>query len=457
LPNVYGGLRKDCEMAAEKICEINEMAEKNINYISKEFLVANKEIMHLDIIVNDYVGSQGDSKYIELFEKHFEKLSNTIIKNGIKEMEPCIGLINQLWEQVKFHLAEELKYEAEMTELFNNIESTTVTMNTVLIKTTVSSLKSAIMEVLVISLIGIVLCLIITRFIIGSFTGIMKKCLEVTRQVANGNLKINFKSETLARKDEFGKLLCSMNDMTFKLRELISGIKNSAIYIKDTGENMSDNSQKFSQGANLQACSIEEISSTMEQMAANIHQNSDNAQNATIIANKITDDLNKTLSVAKDVAEHAAEISNKILIINDIASQTNILALNAAVEAARAGEHGRGFAVVASEVRKLAERSKIAADEIITLANNSVKVVDVVSHHLNAMAPNINETITLVKDIASASLEQNEGAAQVNNAIQLVNNVAQINASSSEDIATNAEELSSQADLLMDMVRIFQT
>ncbi len=112
------------------------------------------------------------------------------------------------------------------------------------------------------------------------------------------------------------------------------------------------------------------------------------------------------------------EIADKVSIIGEIARQTNILALNAAVEAARAGEHGKGFAVVAAEVRKLAERSQVSAVEIDNLTKTSVRATDEAGKLMAAIAPEIGKTAKLVQEIAAASIEQNSGADQVNNAIQ---------------------------------------
>jgi methyl-accepting chemotaxis protein len=282
-------------------------------------------------------------------------------------------------------------------------------------------------------------------------------CINTTAEVANGNLTVSFDSNSLNKKDEFGQLLNAMNNMVTKLRELIGGIINSASNIKEAGENMNFNSQKLSESSNEQASSVEEVSSTMEEITSNINQTADNAQQANVTTNKISDGLNKTLTAAQEVGIQTNAISEKIMIINDIASQTNILALNAAVEAARAGEHGRGFAVVASEVRKLAERSKTAADEIIASAQKTVKSVEESTFYLNGLAPEIKQTIQVVREITTASLEQNEGANQINNAIQQLSQVAQVNASASEDIATNATELAGQAEMLLDMVNIFKT
>ncbi|HYX08185.1 MAG TPA: methyl-accepting chemotaxis protein, partial [Bacteroidales bacterium] len=143
-------------------------------------------------------------------------------------------------------------------------------------------------------------------------------------------------------------------------------------------------------------------------------------------------------------------------IINDIAFQTNILALNAAVEAARAGEHGKGFAVVAAEVRKLAERSKVAADEIVSLSVKSVKTTEDAGNMIDDLIPEIQKTARLVQEITAASLEQNSGADQVNGAIQQLNQVTQQNAAASEELATSAEEMANQAEQLRDSISFFR-
>ena len=148
----------------------------------------------------------------------------------------------------------------------------------------------------------------------------------------------------------------------------------------------------------------------MEEMVANIQQNTDNAQEAEKISQKVNEGVNKVGFAAQESLSSIKNIAEKIGIINDIAFQTNILALNAAVEAARASEQGRGFAVVAAEVRKLAERSKVAADEIVALSTKSVNVTENASQLMEALIPEIERTAKLVQEIAAASMEQSSGA-----------------------------------------------
>ncbi len=149
-------------------------------------------------------------------------------------------------------------------------------------------------------------------------------------------------------------------------------------------------------------------------------------------------------------------INDKIVIISDIALQTNILALNAAVEAARAGEHGKGFAVVADEVRKLAERSKLAAEEIVALSVNAKDLSDKASYSLSAIVPDIEKTVSLIKNITHASIEQSSGLRQVNSATQQLNQIAQQNAATSEELANTAEEMELQAEKLTKSVFYFK-
>jgi methyl-accepting chemotaxis protein len=193
----------------------------------------------------------------------------------------------------------------------------------------------------------------------------------------------------------------------------------------------------------------------MEEMAANIRQNADNAgQTEKIARQSSTDAARSGEAVGKAVAAMRI-IAEKITIVQEIARQTDLLALNAAIEAARAGEHGRGFAVVASEVRKLAERSQAAAAEISMLSSQTVTVSEEAGQMLTRLVPDIQRTAGLVSEISSASREQNTGAEQINVAIQQLDQVTQQNAAAAEEMSSTSEELSSQAQQLQATISFF--
>lgn len=279
----------------------------------------------------------------------------------------------------------------------------------------------------------------------------LNQIIEKTKLIAKGDLTVEMKVRS--DKDE---LVQSLNDMIQSMNRVITEFILAADNITAASIEISSGSQQLSQGATEQASSTEQVSSSMEEMVSNIEQNTDNAQQTEKIALTATDGIrvgNRSVEVSVSAMKDIAE---KIKIINDIAFQTNILALNAAVEAARAGEQGKGFAVVAAEVRKLAERSKIAATEIEELSRNGVNISVQAGQQLAALVPEIEKTTKLVQEISAASIEQNSGASQINNAIQQLNQVVQQNAAASEEMATNSEELATQAERLKEMARFFK-
>ncbi|MEA3317394.1 MAG: methyl-accepting chemotaxis protein, partial [Bacteroidota bacterium] len=305
-----------------------------------------------------------------------------------------------------------------------------------------------------IGLLLVILGIAIIYFIINKTLKPIASLVKIIKNISQGDLKEI--PNLTDRNDEITLLLDAMKEMVLKLRAIVANVTNGANNITSASQQLSSGSQQLSQGANEQASSVEEVSSSMEEMVSNIQQNTDNAKQTEEISSTASTGITKVSVASKESLESIRQISDKISVVTDIAFQTNILALNAAVEAARAGEHGKGFAVVAAEVRKLAEKSKIAAEDIVSLSKNSLKVTENSGQLMESIMPKIEKTAKLVQEITSASMEQNSGADQINNAIQQLNQVTQQNAATSEEVATSSEELSGQADMLREQIAYFK-
>jgi methyl-accepting chemotaxis protein len=301
-------------------------------------------------------------------------------------------------------------------------------------------------------IIALLLGWLITRSLVRQLGGEPADAADTLQQVAAGDLTV----EVQLRAGDQSSLLFSLQQMVLRLRSVMGDVRANAEALASASEQISASAQSLSQTTSEQAANVEETSASVEEISATVSQNTENAKVTDSMASQSAKDAVEGGEAVRDMVTAMRQIADKIGIIDDIAYQTNLLALNAAIEAARAGDHGKGFAVVAAEVRKLAERSQVASQEIGSVASSSVTLAERAGNLLNQMVPSIRKTADLVQEISSASREQNTGLEQINLAVGQLAQTTQVNASASEELSSTAEEMSAQAIELQEMIRFFQ-
>ncbi|OJH37315.1 methyl-accepting chemotaxis protein [Cystobacter ferrugineus] len=301
---------------------------------------------------------------------------------------------------------------------------------------------------------GLLSGLVLAFFILRSITRPLAEAVELAQRLAAGDLTVRARR---TQRDEAGRLLGSMNEMSERLCGTIGEVLEGARSLAAASEQVSSTAQGLSQGTSEQAASIEETSASLQQVTASIERNAENSHQVARMATSGAQEAQEGSRAVTATVEAMRTITGRITVIEEIAYQTNLLALNAAIEAARAGEHGRGFAVVAAEVRKLAERSQAAAREILGMASASVEQAERTGQVLGTLLPSIQTTASLIQEAATASREQSLGAAQISKAMSQVEQVTQSNSSAAEELAATAEELAAQAEALQQAMSVFHT
>ena len=267
----------------------------------------------------------------------------------------------------------------------------------------------------------------------------------------------------------FARLREAVQQLTAAMSDTLSQIDVSADQVNSGGEQVSSSAQALAQGATQQASSVEELAATISEISNQVEATAGHADAARADNQQSHDQIEicsahmaELMNAMRDIEGKSQEISKVIKTIEDIAFQTNILALNAAVEAARAGSAGKGFAVVADEVRNLATKSQEASASTATLIEDTVKAVQEGSRLSNETdealkevvlrAEKVMEAVNLISD---ATRQQTHDVAQVSVGIDQISSVVQTNSATAEESAAASEELSSQANLLKELVGRF--
>lgn len=278
------------------------------------------------------------------------------------------------------------------------------------------------------------------------------------KRISHGDLtqQIRLKGGDKTELDEIDRVIDGYNVFISKISGLLLQIKSASEHFADGASEISSSAQKIAQGAQHQTSYFGELSTSVENTAANASASNDIAKATEQNAEKTSEGMNKAISAIAEIEESSNKISEAVAVITDIADQTNLLSLNASIEAARAGEHGKGFAVVADEVRKLAERSTVSAKEITNLVTQSLKRVEEgvrlskeAGQALRGIVPDMGKVSEHLAFITSVTKTQIE-------TMKENTSIVESNAVAAEEMSAASEEFSAQAGALNDIVREFK-
>ncbi len=447
---------------------LNSVIQKLSDYSTEDIKMDLINLLYYYQKYSSSVSQSDKNKYAEKWSTYISEASVTLenfsnIISSPELAESCRKLAAIYKSDYLSELSQLSKLDNDELSLLvamkNNITSITDNSNkvqdTAIYETAVTTKKAVITItsfLIIIIIFSFMIGLIITRSIAPPI-----RRLEnfLTAKLSEGDLTSDIDRNDLKSKDEIGDAARSCENLVIKLREVIATVYEATRKVAAGSEQIAESANQLSTGASEQASSMEEVSSSMEELASNVEQNTENAVSADTISEKLANDAAKGEEAVKNTVAAMKSIAEKIIIIDDLARNTNMLALNAAIEAARAGEAGKGFAVVASEVRKLAENSQKAAGDISEIARTSVETAEYAGNIISNLIPDIKRNAELMQEISNASREQSNGAQQINTALMQLDTVTQGNASASEEMAGMSAELSLQADTMEKVMAFF--
>lgn len=274
---------------------------------------------------------------------------------------------------------------------------------------------------------------------------------DTADRIAGGDLTTEMKPVS-----EYDRLSVAFQVMALSLNRVLGSARSAALQVSAESNDLDTAAQGITSVSRQQSSSAQTAAAAVEQITANLSRTAENASETDALAQKASKEAEESSRSVMAASDAMQSIAEKILIIQEIARQTDLLALNAAVEAARAGEHGKGFAVVASEVRKLAEHSQSAAEEISSLSTDTLKVSTDAAERIEQLTPAIKRTAELVAEISLATREQSIGAEQINSSVLRLSELIRANEQSAGRVSDRVSDLADQAKDQLQTLAFFE-
>ena len=480
--------------AGEKVISVSGILNDGKN--KKSVISADMSLDRISIIVNSFI----EMKHAEAFlvDKNSNVIlahrDSTIISKKLEEQTDNAFLL-QVAEKINVQDYDFCTIEDNMT-VFEEIAGTNwVLVSYIPTKVVLIDLIHLRTLMIIISAVSIIVLCIVTERITQVVVGPVKKLTSAIIDMADGDFTVSIESKG---SDEIAVMSNSVVDFIKSMRSMIISIGDISSKLGSQAETNDAVSAEMQNAASVQSESMSELNSTVDQLSLSVNEIADNATKlASVVADTKADSvgvenkMQETVSVSKKgrqdmeyvgkalgdiqtsiqnleqavnkVGIASNEIVEIVQLIGNIADETNLLSLNASIEAARAGEAGKGFAVVAEEVRNLAAKSAQAAAETAELIEDSIekvgvgsKIADETAKALEAITDVVKKSEVIIDGIADASNYQATAVAQVDQAINQVSQVVQTNSATSEECAAASEELSNQANRMLDLLSVFR-